>query len=143
MRALAMNLRPGIDNANSKELFQGEASVGRYSSAMIEAALFARDCLFFVPTTFCVGIVGMAVVLSAKSLAADDPVKGARLLSDSGSKAAQYHQDAVPAPGFQATALRRLREQRMDECPSGPCLYVLQLASPGRQAQAHVALPQP
>lgn len=85
----------------------------------------------------------MAVVLSAKSLVAGDPMKDARLFSDSGFKAAQHHQDAATTPGFQATALRRPREQRLDECHPGSCLYGLQMASPGRQAQAHVTLPQP
>lgn len=117
--------------------------MGRCSSAMIEAALFARDCLFFVPTTFCVGIVGAAVVLSAKSLVADDHGKDTPLFSDSGSKAAQHQQGALAIPGLQTTVLRRPREQHVDECHSGSCLYGLQLASPGRQAQAHVALPQP
>lgn len=115
----------------------------RYSSAIIEAALFARDCLFFVPTASCIGIVGAAVFLSAKSMVADEPAKDARFASNPELKAARLQQDPPTVPGFQITALRRPREQRTDECHSGSCLYGLQRASPGRQAQAHLVLPQP
>ncbi|WP_156902121.1 hypothetical protein [Azohydromonas australica] len=112
-------------------------------NAMIEAALFARDCLFFVPTAFCIGIVGAAVFLSAKSITADDPAKDVRFSSHPGLQAAQHQQDAPVLPGLQTTALRRSREQRLDECHAGSCLYGLQLASPGRSAQTHLVLPQP
>lgn len=117
--------------------------MSRHLSAIIESALFARDCLFFAPTALCIGIVGAAVFLSAKSIVADDHTKDARFSSNPGFKAARHQHDALAVPGVQITAPRRPREQRMDECHSGSCLYGLQLAYPGRQVQGHLALPQP
>jgi hypothetical protein len=117
--------------------------LSKHLSALIESALFAKDCLFFAPTALCIGIVGAAVFLSARSIAADAPATDARFSSNPGFKAAQHQQDAPLLPGIQTTALRRPREPRMDECHSGSCLYGLQLASPGRQPQAHLTLPQP
>jgi hypothetical protein len=142
-RVPAKTLRLGTDNMNSKEISNGEVAVSRHLSAIIEAALFARDCLFFVPTAACIGIVGAAIFLSAKTIVADDHAKDARFSSNPGFKAAQHQQEAPALPGVQITVLRRPREQRMDECHSGSCLYGLQLAYPARQAQAHLALPQP
>lgn len=106
--------------------------MSKHLSTIIEAALFARDCLFFTPTALCIGIVGTAVFLSAKSIAEDKHATDARIFSNPGFEAAQRQQDAPAVSEVQMSALRRPREQRMDECHSGSCLYGLQLAYPGR-----------
>lgn len=106
--------------------------MSKYSDAIVEAALLARDCLFFAPTAACITIVGAAVFLSAKSMLVDDDAKGARLLADSGLKATPHRADTWKVLGLETTALPRLKlkAQRMEECHSGPCLYGLHLSYP-------------
>jgi hypothetical protein len=106
--------------------------VRKYSDTIIEAALLARDCLFFVPTVACITIVGAAVFLSAESMLVDDHTKAARLLANSGLKETPHRADAWKVLGLEATALPRLKlkAQRIDECHSGPCMYGLHLSYP-------------
>jgi hypothetical protein len=78
--------------------------VSRYFGAIIEAALFARACLYFVPTTLCIGIVVAAVFLSAKSMLAEDHTKDTRVFVDLSLAETPHRQEAWTVPSFQAAA---------------------------------------
>lgn len=108
--------------------------MSKHVETIVEAALYAKACLFFVPTALCIGIVGAAVFLSAKSMLADDHAKDVHRLVDAGLKKASHWQEALAIPGFPTDARSGLKAQRMDECHSGGCLYRLQPAYVSRLA---------
>lgn len=106
--------------------------MSRYFGAIVEAALFARACLFFAPTTLCIGIVGAAVFLSAKAMLAEDHTKDSRFFVDLSLAETPHRQEEWTVPGFRAAARPRLKAQHMDACHSGSCLYSLQPPYLGR-----------
>jgi hypothetical protein len=104
----------------------------RLLKSMVEVALFARDCLFFTPTALCIGLVGAAVFLSAKSMLAGGHAKDERLFANSGFKESPYRHQAWAVSGFPIGTPQLSRQQRMGECHSGSCLYTLQPTYVGR-----------